>query len=141
MKIRSQHAGIITGRLPESREFYTRVFGFEAVYDCGWYVHLRNGGAELGLLEPGHASQPRVLQQEFGGRGAWIYWEVDDVDAECARIESLRIPLVCPLRDEPWGERHFAVQDPNGVAINISAPIPMKAEYRAFAKAPVVAGQ
>jgi uncharacterized glyoxalase superfamily protein PhnB len=24
-----------------------------------------------------------------------------------------------PLRDEPWGDRHFAVVDPNGIGVDV----------------------
>ena len=141
MKIKSQDTGINTRKLAESREFYTRVFGFEVVWDGGSYIHLRNGSIELGLLQPNQEGQPAVFQGEFAGEGAWISWEVEDVDAECARIGALGLPLACPLRDEPWGERHFAVRDPNGVGINIMAEIPMTAEYAARAAGSALASK
>jgi catechol 2,3-dioxygenase-like lactoylglutathione lyase family enzyme len=141
MQIKSQDTGINTRKLAESREFYTRVFGFEVVWDGGSYIHLRNGDIELGLLQPGQKDQPPVFQKEFAGEGAWISWEVEDVDAECARIAALGLPLACPLSDEPWGERHFAVRDPNGVGINIMSVIPMTAEYAARTTGSAVASQ
>lgn len=35
------------------------------------------------------------------------------------------IPIAIALRKEPWGDRHFAIIDPNGIGIDIvtySAP-------------------
>jgi catechol 2,3-dioxygenase-like lactoylglutathione lyase family enzyme len=141
MKITSQCSGITTRKIAESREFYTRVLGFKVVWDGGWYVHLRNGGIDFGLLQPDQESQADVFQREFKGEGAWISWEVEDVDAECARIGLLGIALACPLRDTPWGERHFAIRDPSGTGINIFTRIPMTAEYAAHAPGPALAPQ
>lgn len=42
-------------------------------------------------------------------------------------IERAGIPFVTPLRDEPWGQRHFVVRDPAGTlveGIEIIAPDP-----------------
>ena len=35
------------------------------------------------------------------------------------------------LRDEPFGQRHFITEDPNGVAIDVIKPIPPTPEYAA----------
>lgn len=129
MKITSRDVGIITNKLAESRDFYSRVLGFEVVFESDWYIQLRNGEIELGLLKPGRENQPPVFQQEFRGQGVWFSWGSTNVDAECKRIAGLGIPLDCPLRDEPWGERHFAVRDPNGIVINIATTIPPAAEF------------
>ena len=42
---------------------------------------------------------------------------VDDVDAECARLEAEGVAITTPLETEPWGERFFQVTDPNGVVV------------------------
>jgi uncharacterized glyoxalase superfamily protein PhnB len=31
----------------------------------------------------------------------------------------LDVPVVIEPRDEPWGERHFAIVDPNGIGVDI----------------------
>ena len=47
--------------------------------------------------------------------GVLIVFVVDDVDAECARLEQEAVAAITPLQTEPWGERFFQVSDPNGV--------------------------
>jgi hypothetical protein len=49
--------------------------------------------------------------------GVLIAFVVDDVDAECARLEGEGVAITTPLQTEPWGERFFQVTDPNGVVI------------------------
>jgi predicted enzyme related to lactoylglutathione lyase len=42
---------------------------------------------------------------------------VDDVDAECARLQREGVAITTQLQTEPWGERFFQVSDPNGVIV------------------------
>lgn len=34
-------------------------------------------------------------------------------------LKAKDVQIHIDLRDEPWGDRHFAIQDPNGVGIDI----------------------
>ncbi len=45
--------------------------------------------------------------------------EVEDVDALYEFIKSKNAEIIIPIRDEPWGDRHFSIQDPNGIGIDI----------------------
>lgn len=113
--------GVITEKVLESRDFYCRVFGAQVIYEGegGWFVLLQVGDSELGFMMPGLESQASVFRSTFQGQGVWIAIEVDDVDAEYRRIQTLNVPLVVDLRDEPWGDRHFALVDPNGVSVDV----------------------
>jgi catechol 2,3-dioxygenase-like lactoylglutathione lyase family enzyme len=102
--------------------FYHDLLGFEVVHQTGWYAHLRaaGGSAEIGFVISHHPMQPEVFQAPFEGSGLFYSFEVDDVDAEYQRLRDAGMAINLELRDEPWGERHFAVRDPNGVYINVS---------------------
>jgi uncharacterized glyoxalase superfamily protein PhnB len=45
--------------------------------------------------------------------------EVDDVDKVYADIKEKGVPIKIEIRDETWGDRHFAIEDPNGIGIDI----------------------
>ncbi|HXF47740.1 MAG TPA: VOC family protein [Burkholderiaceae bacterium] len=113
--------GVVTDRVRESKEFYVRVFGCQVLYEGedDWFVLLQLGTSELGFMRPALASQPAIFRPAFNGQGVWIAVDVADVDAEYARIKSLRLPIELELRDEPWGDRHFVIVDPNGVGIDV----------------------
>jgi Uncharacterized protein conserved in bacteria len=49
----------------------------------------------------------------------WIAVEVEDADAEYKRMQALGVPIEVDLRDEPWGDRHFVVVDPNGIGVDV----------------------
>jgi len=41
------------------------------------------------------------------------------VEAEYARIQAMGIAVEVALCDEPWGDRHFVLADPNGIGVDI----------------------
>jgi uncharacterized glyoxalase superfamily protein PhnB len=45
--------------------------------------------------------------------------EVDDVDKVYYELKNKGVVIEIDIRDEPWGDRHFAIQDPNGIGIDI----------------------
>jgi uncharacterized glyoxalase superfamily protein PhnB len=114
-------SGVITDKVLESKDFYVRLFGCEVLYegDDGWFVLLQLGGSELGFMQPGQASQAAIFQRPFTGQGIWVAVDVDDVDREYARIQALGVEIVVALRDEPWGDRHFVIVDPNGIGVDV----------------------
>ncbi len=112
-------SGIVTEKLQESKDFYVHLFGCEAVYESDWFILLRLGGAELGFLAPDLESQAPIFRPAFQGKGVWISVEVEDIDTEYQRIQSLDVPIEMAIRDEPWGDRHFVVVDPNGIGVDV----------------------
>lgn len=115
------NAGIITPHLLESRDFYKRVLGFGIVFESDWYIlmHSPGGESQLAFLQPEHPSQDVLFRPAFAGQGMFLTIEVPDVDAVYARIQKMGVPVRIPIRDEAWGDRHFALVDPNGVGIDV----------------------
>jgi catechol 2,3-dioxygenase-like lactoylglutathione lyase family enzyme len=114
------NAGIITSRLAESKAFYTQILNFGVSFENDFYLllHTPDHSAELSFLLPDHPSQQPLFQPAFQGRGVYLTIEVDEVDALYERIKAKGVPIKIDLRDEPWGDRHFAIEDPNGVGID-----------------------
>jgi len=115
------NAGIVTSKLAETKAFYASVLNFGVVFENEFYLLLHTPGhqAELSFLLPNHPSQHTLFQKAFSGQGVYLTIEVEDVDKEYARIRSLNIPVAFGLKDEAWGDRHFAIVDPNGIGIDI----------------------
>ena len=114
-------SGVITDKVQASKEFYVRLFDCVVLYegDDGWFVLLRLGDSELGFMKPGLASQAEIFRRPFTGQGMWVAVDVDDVDREYSRIQALGVEIVVALRDEPWGDRHFVIVDPNGIGVDV----------------------
>lgn len=119
--IRKLWSGVVTDKVAESRDFYVRYFNSEVIYEGEdlWVVVLSVGESELGFMKPRLAFQSPLFQSPFTGQGLWFTVDVDDADAEYERIRALGAPIEVPLRDEPWGERHFSILDPNGIGVDI----------------------
>ncbi|UAB84567.1 VOC family protein [Zunongwangia sp. SCSIO 43204] len=121
------NAGIITHKLVETKAFYTEVLDFGIRFENDFYLlmHTPNESAEISFLLPGHPSQQPIFQPEFNGRGVYLTLEVDNVDAVYKQMKEKGIAIEVELREEDWGDRHFAIVDPNGIGIDIvtySAP-------------------
>lgn len=114
------NAGIITSKMKETRAFYTDVLGFSIVFENDFYLLLETPGgeAQLSFLEPDHPSQQPIFQKPFRGEGVYLTLEVANVDALYKILRNQGVEIAISLRDEPWGDRHFAVVDPNGVGID-----------------------
>jgi catechol 2,3-dioxygenase-like lactoylglutathione lyase family enzyme len=121
------NAGVITTKLAESKAFYQRVLNFGVTFENDFYLlmHTPDQQTSFAFLLPDHQSQQPIFQTAFNGKGMFLTIEVDDADAEYKRIKDLGVTIAVPIRDEPWGDRHFAFYDPNGIGIDIvkySAP-------------------
>ncbi len=115
------NAGIITTKLAESKAFYTDILGFGVTFENDFYLLLHTPGrsSEISFLLPDHPSQQALFHKPFRGQGMYLTIEVEDVDKIYQEIQNKGIEIKIALRDEPWGDRHFAIEDPNGVGIDI----------------------
>lgn len=131
MKSTSYYPVLMTDRVAETARFYEQNFRFARLFDSDWYVHLQSTedvSVNLAILDGDHATIP------MAGRGArasgvLLNFEVENVDAEYARVQAQGLPVLLSLRDEPFGQRHFIVQGPDGVLIDVIKPIPPSEEF------------
>ncbi len=56
--------------------------------------------------------------------------EVESVDSEYKRLKSLGLDMVLDIRSEDWGQRHFIIQDPNGILIDMIQNIEANEEFQ-----------
>ncbi|MDZ4839219.1 MAG: VOC family protein [Bacteroidota bacterium] len=115
------NAGIITYKIEETKKFYTEVLEFKVKFENEFYILLEtpNMLSELSFLLPKHPSQRPIFQSEFTGQGVYLTLEVDDVDKYYVEFNARNIPIETELRQEPWGDKHFTIVDPNGIGIDI----------------------
>lgn len=115
------NAGIITDKLQATKDFYSEVLNFGISFENEFYLlmHTPDESAEISFLLPNHPSQKPIFQSSFNGDGVYLTIEVDDVDALYEQIMRKGIAIDIEIRDEPWGDRHFAIIDPNGIGIDI----------------------
>lgn len=130
MKITSYYPVIMTRDVPGTADFYTAHFGFEEAFRSDWYVHLRSSSDQsvnLAVLDGSHETIPEAGRGRVSG--LLLNFEVEDPDEVYARARAAGLPILIPLRDEAFGQRHFITSDPNGVLIDVIKPIPPSAEF------------
>ncbi|WP_426184568.1 VOC family protein [Microbacterium sp. TWP3-1-2b2] len=130
MNITSFYPVLMVDDVTSSVRFYREVLGFETSFEADWYVSLRFAGGELAILERTHDTIPDGFREPV--RGLLLNVEVSDATAEHVRmVEELNLVERLPLRDEPFGQRHFIVEAPGGVLIDVIEPIEPSPEFLA----------
>lgn len=130
MKSTQFYPVIMTSQVAETAAFFEDNFRFQSKFDSGWYVHLQSSEDEtvnIAVMDGTHDSVPQEGRGQIGG--LILNFEVEDVDIEFERATSNGLPILLPLRDEPWGQRHFITKDPNGVLIDVIKLIAPSKEF------------
>ena len=131
MIVNSFYPVILTKDMPASKDFYTRHFPFAVTFDSSWYVSLKMDQKtpfEMALLESGHPTIPEHFRFSIT-EGVILNFEVENVDAEYARIKAAGLPIHLEIRSEDFGQRHFITSDPNGILIDVIQVIPPSEEF------------
>lgn len=95
--------------LAAAKAWYTEVFGTAPYFDQPFYVGYAIGGFELGLIPDG----------EPGKAGTQVYWGVDDIDAEVARIVAIGASTHSAIQDVGEGIRTAELADPFGNVLGL----------------------
>ncbi|MGF1619265.1 MAG: VOC family protein [Rhodomicrobiaceae bacterium] len=130
MKCTQFYPVIMTSDVAGTAAFYTRHFLFKPAFESDWYVHLQSSedeGVNIAILHGDHDTIPAAARGRVSG--LILSFEVKDVDAEFARAQEQGLAILLPLRDEPFGQRHFITSDPNGVLIDVIKPIPPSEDF------------
>ena len=111
--------------IEQTAGFYTELFGFEIIFrNADWYIQLAlpgNTAVQFGIIRRTSSFLPPQLQ--LPAQGMIFTIQVEDVDAVYKEVKTRGHPIVQALRDEEFGQRHFLLQDPNGLIVNVSMPI------------------
>lgn len=119
---------ILTDDVSGTSRFYQQHFGFEEVLDIGWFATIRRDGVhEMCFWDRAHDSLPEGYSA--APAGVVLAFMVDDVDAVEQRLRAAGVPIVQPVRDEPWGQRHVFCTDPAGTLIDVVQPIAPAPEW------------
>ena len=118
-----------TDNVAETRDFYVKYFAAKITFDCGWYVNLEFGNAASTL----QFMSPQQPEHQLSSAAGLIYnFAVEDVDMEYERLTKAGLAVVVPLEDHPWGDRGFAVQDPNGISLYLYSEREPDEEFKQY---------
>lgn len=128
MQTRRMDLTVCTNKLEQSRDFYMEVLGFRLVFENDGYIELLAKGSDtmgVSFVLPDLSGG-----EKFTGQGMILSFEVSDVDAEYDRLKQAGVRIQEELKDKPWGERSFVINDPNGVHIYIYKAIQPTPDYQ-----------
>jgi len=122
---------ICSNKLPECKAFYESLLGLTTVFDLDWYIQMlspTDANLQIAFVARDHESVP----PEYGlkPQGVIVTVEMDDVDTVYQRAQSSKLRIVKALKDEPWGQRHFMVRDPNELLVDLVQMIEPSKEFK-----------
>jgi predicted enzyme related to lactoylglutathione lyase len=116
---------IFPADLDATADFYTRVLRCDITDDrrgeAEPYIAFRRDDVRVGALRDmgeAHGSERRPPV------GVELVLEVDDVDAELARVRASGWPVTEDLAERPWGLRDFRILDPSGYYLRVTNRTP-----------------
>jgi predicted enzyme related to lactoylglutathione lyase len=95
--------------LGKAKAWFAEVFGTAPYFDQPFYVGFAIGGFELGLVPDGTP----------GTTGSVVYWGVDDIEAEFARILALGATEHEAIQDVGEEIRVAELKDPFGNVLGL----------------------
>lgn len=113
---------LITEDVPSLASFYEKLLATPSKGNDD-YVELHPGGAILAIVSR------NAVNYMHGGEwpavknsSAVLEFEVDDVDAERARVDAFVTDWLQQPKDMPWGNRSMLFRDPDGNPVNFFKP-------------------
>lgn len=117
------HTCLITENVNQLVQFYEPILRLKAQRSGEDYVEFNTGTGVLALFSA--AAQERYIPGSTDAgrnKSAILEFEVADVDAEYARLQSLVKMWVKAPTTQPWGTRSIYFRDPDGNLIDFYAP-------------------
>lgn len=125
------YAVFITTDVKKCKSFYERWFGFTPVFASSWFLLLQSPGKKsfyLAFMNEEHPSSP-PHPKLMKGDAAFLTLQVSDAKKVYDAMLKAGTKISYHIKDEDWGQRRFAVIDPNGMHIDVVEQIEPKAGY------------
>jgi catechol 2,3-dioxygenase-like lactoylglutathione lyase family enzyme len=120
-KIKGAYPVFVTKKIDATKKFYQQWFAYEILFESSWFILLASPGEQpslLAFIDEEHPSSP-PSPGVFRGEGAFYTMDVSDAAVLYAAMKTAGVAFTHHLKDEPWGQRRFAMADPNGVWIDV----------------------
>ncbi len=130
MKINSFYPVLMVSDVKECVDFFSKYFEFKTSFESDWYISLLDeNNNELALLDYKHETVPQGFQSSIAG--LLLNIEVDNVDEVYNLLrKDLSDKLVLDIQSEDFGQRHFIIEGPNKLLIDVIQEIEPSAEFR-----------
>jgi len=111
---------IITDDVDRLAAFYETVTGTSAVRPAPVFAEIRSDSATLAIASPATVAMLGVdAPRPSANDTVIVEYQVDDVDAEFARLRATLEDVVLEPTTMPWGNRSTLFRDPDGNLVNL----------------------
>ena len=117
---------LVVADMPRARKFYESVLGLQVIIDYGENITLEGNFALH--LQSHYQMLIDGKKVTTGGNDFEIYFEYDQLDELCHRLEENGVEMVHPLRKQPWQQKVVRFYDPDHHIIEVGEPM----EYTCF---------
>lgn len=121
----------ITHDVKKCKEFYAEWFGFTVIFESSWFILLQSPGEKgfpLAFMNEEHPSSP-PSPRAMKGDGAFLTLQVADAKKVYDAMVKAGRKVAYKLTDEDWGQRRFALTDPNGMHVDVVEQTTPKAGF------------
>lgn len=130
MKINSFYPVLMTNKVRECADFFIKYFNFNTTFEANWYISLIDENKnELAFLDYEHETIPKDFRLPFSG--LLLNVEVNNVD-EVYNIlrKDLKDSIILNIKSEAFGQRHFIIEGPSKILVDVIQVIPPSEEYK-----------
>ena len=121
MELEASYPVVVTDKLIECRDFYTRWFGFRVVFEATWFVYLTSseeGQHGIAFMTPDHPSRPPG-PEAFDGEGILLTLQVPDAASEFERVRTTGLVVDHPPETNRGVRGDSDSRDPAGVWVDV----------------------
>ncbi|RRD39373.1 glyoxalase [Leptotrichia sp. OH3620_COT-345] len=117
--INSFYPVIMSKNIKKEAEFFKKVFKFKETFVSDWYISLKNEKKfEIAFIDSQHETIPEKYRKKC--EGVILDIEVENVNEVFSYIESQKeIFILLKLKDEDFRQRHFIIENADGILIDI----------------------
>lgn len=114
---------ICSNQLPETRDFYVELFGFDIAYDSDWFINLKHplNSIEIGIISESSEIVPAGLSNSQNG--IYFTFVVDSADDTFQKAQSMGVEIMKEPEDTFYGQRRLLIKDTNGLVVDVSSLI------------------
>ncbi|PHM64550.1 hypothetical protein Xsto_02824 [Xenorhabdus stockiae] len=113
---------ILSDDLISTRDLFVNLLKFSIEYESCWFISMSSESNEqVSAFLKTSEFIPKAYQQAC--QGVIITFVVKNIDAYFETAKTLKLDIIEPPRDLPYGQRRMLIKDKSGALIDISSPI------------------
>ncbi|PHM51717.1 VOC family protein [Xenorhabdus sp. KK7.4] len=113
---------ILTDDLISTRNLFVNLLKFNIEYESYWFISMSSESNEqVSAFLKTSEFIPETYHKAC--QGVIITFVVEDIDSYFEKAKTLKLDIIEPPRDLPYGQRRMLIKDKSGALIDISSPI------------------